>query len=148
MSPPAPVQAHTLALPATRPFVPELTLAFPAMPGVPADWSVRAVSRSSATSSNDPSAAARTALTNLDVIHAVYSTLRAPVSRREWEALGGGSSAQKRVAEAYKSRCEELRDPREWDAGVRRSDFLCGRTVFWGVDCRADGVCELVFSKP
>ncbi|THH10314.1 hypothetical protein EW145_g1415 [Phellinidium pouzarii] len=87
-------------------------------------------------------------LTNLDVLHAVYSALRTPASRREWDALGAGSATQKRVAEAYKRRCEVLGTQREWDAGVRRIDFLCGRTVLWGVECRADGVCELVLAKP
>ncbi|KAI5115749.1 hypothetical protein M0805_002343 [Coniferiporia weirii] len=138
---PTPVPAHTLALPATRPFVPELHLALPTLPGVPPGWAVRAMSMGDTES-------ARTALTNLDVLHAVYAALRTPASRREWDALGAGSTAQKRVAEAYKRRCETLGSQREWDAGVRRVDFLCGRTVLWGVECRADGVCELVFAKP
>ncbi|KAH8117714.1 hypothetical protein DFH11DRAFT_1723754 [Phellopilus nigrolimitatus] len=137
-----PLPAHTLALPATRPFVPALALALPPALGLPAEWAVRAASLSA----TDP---AHTALTNLDVLHAVHAALRTPVARREWDALGAGSAAQKRVAEAYKRRCEALGGAqREWDAGVRRSDFLCGRTVLWGVECRSDGRCELVFGKP
>lgn len=96
-------------------------------------------------STTDP---AHTALTNLDVLHAVYASLRAPVSRREWDALGAGSGAQRRVAEAYSKRCERTGSQREWDAGVRRVDWLCGRTVLCGVECRPDGGCELVFAKP
>ncbi|EJD06469.1 uncharacterized protein FOMMEDRAFT_17022 [Fomitiporia mediterranea MF3/22] len=144
-APPQPVPAHTLALPATRPFVPSLRLSLPAssssMPvPLPRDWVINAVS----IGTTDP---AHTALTNLDVLHAVYSTLREPVSRREWDALGSGSNAQRRIAEAYSKRCERSGRQSEWDAGVRRVDYLCGRTMMCGIECRPDGMCELVFTK-
>lgn len=145
-APPQPVPAHTLALPATRPFVPQLTLALPSpqsgLPiALPAEWAVPVKSMSA----SDPQ---HTALTNLDVLHAVYASLRTPVSRREWESLGTGSSSQRRIAEAYKNRCEAMGRQKEWDAGVRRVDWLCGRTMLHGVEVRADGQCELVFAKP
>lgn len=143
--PPQPVPAHTLALPATRPFVPSLTLSLPgsssSMPlPLPRDWTINATSGSA----TDP---ARTALTNLDVLYSVHSSLREPVSRREWESLGTGSSAQRRVAEAYSRRCEKSGKSNEWEAGIRRVDWLCGRTVLCGVECRPDGAHELVFTK-
>ena len=96
-------------------------------------------------SASDP---AHTALTNLDVLHAVYQSLRTPVSRREWESIGSGSSSQRRIAEAYKNRCEISGKQKEWDSGIRRIDWLCGRTMFHGVNVRADGQPELVFAKP
>lgn len=140
-TPPQPVRGRTFALPATRPFVPQLTLALPGpysgIPiALPADWSVSAAS----TSTSDP---AHTALTNLNILHAVYGSLRTPVSRREWESLGTGSSIQRRVAEAYKLRCEALGRQKAWDAGVK-----CGRALLLGVEVQADGQCELVFAKP
>ena len=146
-APPTPVPAHTLALPATRPFVPELTLALPpqissSSVNIPlaGDWAVKAVSMSA----TDP---AHTALTNMDVLMSIHKSLRTPVSRREWESLGTGSSAQKRVAEAYSTRCRASGNQKEWDAGVRRVDFLVGRTLLQGVECRPDGACELVLGK-
>ncbi|KAL5526056.1 hypothetical protein ACEPAG_7394 [Sanghuangporus baumii] len=144
--PPQPVPAHTLALPATRPFVPSLSLYLPGpdsgMPiQCPRDWKINAVSMSA----TDPQ---HTALTNLDVLQAVYSSLREPVSRFEWEALGTGSNAQRRVAEAYSRRCEMTGSKREWESGIRRVDYLCGRTLLCGIEYRPDGICELVFTKP
>lgn len=144
---PTPVAPHTLALPATRPFVPELTLALPPMiasssvsVSLASSWAVKAVSMGG----TDP---AHTALTNMDVLHSIYKSLRTPVSRREWDALGAGSSAQKRIAEAYTDRCRASGNQKEWDAGVRRVDFLVGRTLLQGVECRPDGACELVFAR-
>lgn len=148
-APPQLVPTHTLTLPATRPFVPRLILALPGPHSglpvpVPAEWVIFAESMSS----SDPQHAA---LTNLDVLHAVYKSLRAPVSRREWESPDTDSSSQRRIAEAYKHRREASGRQKEWDARVRRLrriDWLCGRTMLHGLEIKLDGQCEFVFAKP
>ena len=125
----APVAPHALNLPATMPRVSQLNLTIPGLP-----WQVRV------TSTTNP----LHAITNLDVIESVYSSLRVPVSRREWEALGHNSKSQLRITDAYGKRCAQTRD---WENGVRRCDFLLGRTILVGIESKADGSHELIFTK-
>lgn len=97
-------------------------------------------------------------LTNLDVIHALHKTLAVRVTPEEWEALGNGSRAQGRVSRAYEKRCKKLGGG--WEAGVRRIDFLGGKTALAGIEMVEDRsatgdlvrsghrVGKLIFSKP
>ena len=124
-----PISPHALNLPATLPRVTELTLVSRELM-----WHVVV------TSTTNP----QHAITNLDVIECVYDALRIPVSRREWESIGNGSRLQARAAEAYNKRCMQTRD---WDKGVLRCDLLQGKTLLLGVESKADGTHELVFSR-
>jgi hypothetical protein len=72
------------------------------------------------------------AITNLDLLSAIHQTMNTPVTREEWEALGTGSSSQRKVAKAYEKRC--LTAGTGWDEGVRRIDYLKGRTKLVGIE--------------
>ena len=61
------------------------------------------------------------ALTNLDVLYAVHTTLMTCVTPEEWYSLGEGLRAQRRVAEAYKERCTRMGGGQE---GMPRVDWL------------------------
>ncbi|KAF8267143.1 hypothetical protein EI94DRAFT_1731310, partial [Lactarius quietus] len=111
----APVPALTLAQPATEPPIPassRLVLRSPKLP-----WTV---------------AVGPIALTNLDVLYAVHTTLMTRVTPEEWAALGEGSKAQRRVAEAYKQRCTRMGGG--WEGGIRRVDWLGSKTHLVGVE--------------
>ncbi|KAI0947672.1 hypothetical protein AcW1_009373 [Taiwanofungus camphoratus] len=88
------------------------------------------------------------AITNLDVLYAVHTTLMTPVTPEEWEALGHGSKAQQRVACAYEQRCTRMGGG--WEGGVRRVDWLGGKTRLVGVEVdksSGGGAGKLVFAK-
>lgn len=91
-------------------------------------------------------------MTVLDLLYALHTTLLARVTPAEWESLGHGSRAQRRVAGAYEKRCERMGGG--WEHGVRRVDWLHGRTRFAGVEmdkgegASATGVGKLIFRKP
>ncbi|KAF5333758.1 hypothetical protein D9758_016577 [Tetrapyrgos nigripes] len=71
-----------------------------------------------------------------DVLNAIYSTLRSPITKEEYRAIRSPSDL-KRVNAAYERRHERIRDDyaayRERQGGVRRVDFLAGHTRFLGV---------------
>jgi hypothetical protein len=125
-----PISAHTLNLPATLPRVSEIELTCRELP-----WRIVVHS-----ATKDP----RHAITNLDILSAVHTALRKPISRKEWDSLGNGSKTQTRVADAYARRCQHGKD---FENGVRRSDYLLGRTMLAGIDARPDGTYELVFVR-
>ncbi|KXN82355.1 hypothetical protein AN958_02652 [Leucoagaricus sp. SymC.cos] len=112
----------------------------PPTPGLP---------RSSSSSSNgypEP-------VTNLDVLHAIHITLSARVTQAEWDYLGSGSRAQRKATRAYEKRCTDMGGG--WGAGVRRVDFLGGKTKLVGIEVATDKVAgnsitvgKLVFSRP
>ena len=70
--------------------------------------------------------------------------------KEEWDALGSGSRAQRKVTKAYERRCKVLGGG--WDQGVKRIDWLCERTKLIGVEvdkaASDTGVAKLVFGKP
>ena len=76
------------------------------------------------------------AITNLDVLCALYQTLQVNVTNVEWSSLGHGSVMQHTVAEAYERRC--IRNCGGWEGGVRRIDWLGRRTTLIGVEVPAD----------
>jgi hypothetical protein len=91
------------------------------------------------------------ALTNLDVLYAVHTTLMACVTPEEWHSLGEGSRAQRHVAEAYKKRCTRMGGG--WEGGIRRVDWLGSKTHLIGVEIDKnnegdENVGRLVFGKP
>jgi len=91
----------------------------------------------------------RSAITNLDVLYALHTTLLTRVTPQEWEALGHGSRSQRKVTEAYESRCKRMGGG--WEGGVRRIDWLHGKTRLVGVEIdkhgNAHGMGKLVFGK-
>ena len=88
-----------------------------------------------------------TLITNLDVLYAIHTTLIAQVTSEEWEALGEGSTAERKVTRAYEKRCSVMGD---WEGGVRRVDWLGGKTHLIGIEVdRISGhnIGKLVFAR-
>lgn len=73
-----------------------------------------------------------TYITNLDVLHALHNGLMKRVTMAEWESLGNGSRAQRKVSAAYEKRC--LKQGGGWEDGVRRVDWLGLKTKLVGVE--------------
>lgn len=75
--------------------------------------------------------------------------LLTPVTPEEWESLGHGSSAQKKVTKAYEKRCTRMGGG--WEGGVKRIDWLGEKTRLVGVEVDKSGggpgTGKLVFSK-
>ena len=150
----APVPAVTLAQPATEPPIPassRLVLRSPKLPwtvavgpiGSPPSFSI-------GKSGGQRKATSSAALTNLDVLYAVHTTLMTRVTPEEWAALGEGSRAQRRVAEAYKQRCTRMGGG--WEEGIRRVDWLGSKIHLVGVEIdknneAGENVGRLVFGK-
>ncbi|KAG6852623.1 hypothetical protein C0991_010372 [Blastosporella zonata] len=68
--------------------------------------------------------------TNLDVLNAIHMTLATRVTAEEWGILG--AREKKRVMRAYEKRC--VKADGGWDEGVRRVDYLCGKTMLVGIE--------------
>ncbi|OJT11407.1 hypothetical protein TRAPUB_12072 [Trametes pubescens] len=88
-------------------------------------------------------------ITILDVLYAAHATLMVPITPEEWEALGHGSKAQRKVTRAYERRCTRMGGG--WEGGVLRMDWLGQKTILAGVDvdkAAAPGEGKLVFAKP
>ncbi|KAF9258820.1 hypothetical protein L218DRAFT_711291 [Marasmius fiardii PR-910] len=84
-----------------------------------------------------------------DVLNGIYMGLRKNVTRDEWNSILSRSD-RVRVGEAYERRCGRISDcylsREERQGGVKRVDFLCGRTRFMGlVRSRGRGVWEVRF---
>ncbi|GBE88835.1 predicted protein [Sparassis crispa] len=146
------IPAHTLAQPATEPATSagsRLVLRSHKFP-----WPVIVGASSSSargarfTIGPSPGSKGET-LTVLDVLYAVHTTLMAPVTPEEWEALGHGSRAQQKVTRAYERRCTRLGGG--WEGGVRRVDWLGEKTRLVGVEVDKSGpgagAGKLVFAK-
>ncbi|KAK7441530.1 hypothetical protein VKT23_016521 [Stygiomarasmius scandens] len=88
-------------------------------------------------------------ITNSDLILALHRTLSSRVTREEWDALGKGSRAQRKVTRAYERRTRALGDK---EGGVRRIDWLGEKTRLIGIEvdktASETGVAKLVFGKP
>ncbi|KAI0261861.1 hypothetical protein BC834DRAFT_829629 [Gloeopeniophorella convolvens] len=150
----APVPAVTLAQPATEPPTPassRLVLRSPKLPWVvvigpigstPSFFIGKGRSARKTTTT--------TALTNLDVLYAVHTTLMTRVTPEEWASLGNGSRAQRRVADAYEKRCTRMGGG--WEGGVRRLDWLGSKNRLVGVEIdksstTGENVGKLVFGR-
>ncbi|KAG6896077.1 hypothetical protein C0992_010451 [Termitomyces sp. T32_za158] len=141
----------TLSEPATvPPTTSQLVLTSPMFP-----WEVVASSARKNTSPNASSVSIAMVrhMTNLDVLHAIHQTLAARVLPEEWASLSG--SEKKRVLKAYERRC--IQADGGWDEGVRRVDYLCGKTLLVGIEFvkgkEKDGVepsvkGKMVFAHP
>ena len=90
------------------------------------------------------------ALTNLDVVYAVHSTLKTCVTPEEWHSIGDGSQARRCVAEAYKNRCTRMGGGSE--GGIRRVDWLGSKTHLVGIEIDKSNASEnagrLVCGRP
>ncbi|KAG5641520.1 hypothetical protein DXG03_004825 [Asterophora parasitica] len=146
------MSTQTLAQPACSLSTSRLVLISPKFP-----WPVVAIS---ARKSQNPLRVSKTSsekadsdvpLTVLDLLHAVHITLIARVTPEEWMSLGHGSRAQKQILQAYERRCVQAEGG--WEEGVRRVDYLLGKTLLVGVEMyktadKRDAVGRLVFSSP
>jgi hypothetical protein len=154
----SPVPAHTLAQPATDPPTSapsQLVLRSHKFPWTivvnasghsDSNSSGRSSRKSSRSHTRSPSVQGST-ITNLDVLYAVHTTLLARVTPEEWEALGNGSKAQRKVTKAYEKRCTSTGG---WESGVRRVDWLGAKTNLKGIEVDKTGgnsVGKLIFSK-
>ncbi|KAJ3765008.1 hypothetical protein EV361DRAFT_876245 [Lentinula raphanica] len=83
-----------------------------------------------------------------DVLHAIHVTLAHPATPEEWDALGSGSHAQRKISRAYDRRCRSLGSG--WDGGIRRVDWLGDKSRLVGVEVDRDSassVGSLVFGR-
>jgi len=151
----SPLPAVTLAQPATEPPIPassRLVLRSPKLPWVVVVGPIGSTpSFTIGTGGEQRKTKTTLALTNLDVLYAVHATLMACVTPEEWHSLGEGSRAQRRVAEAYKTRCTRMGGG--WEGGVRRLDWLGSKTHLVGVEIDKsnegdENVGRLVFGRP
>jgi hypothetical protein len=71
-----------------------------------------------------------------DVLSQLYRFLRTPATRDEYNAVPS-QSARDKVAETYRSRCSRVSSAaekaEELSKGLKRVDFLMGRTTFMGL---------------
>ncbi|KAJ8580467.1 hypothetical protein M405DRAFT_834299 [Rhizopogon salebrosus TDB-379] len=71
-----------------------------------------------------------------DVLSQLYRFLRTPATRDEYNAVPS-QSARDKVAETYRSRCSRISSAaekaEELSKGLKRVDFLMGRTTFMGL---------------
>ncbi|KAG1823740.1 uncharacterized protein BJ212DRAFT_1261787 [Suillus subaureus] len=122
----SPVDAHTLSQPATDPPTPASSRILLRSDKFP--WPVVVGSSRNGRSPD---------ITNLDLLHSLYETLLTRVTPQEWEALGTGSRAQRKVTQAYEQRCTRLGGG--WEGGVRRVDWLHGKTRLIGIEVEKHG---------
>lgn len=141
------IPAHTLAQPATDPPTPSSSRLILRSDKFP--WTVVVGGTGPRFTIGPPKSgrgSSANAITILDVLHAVHTTLWTPITPEEWEALG---SAQKKVAKRFEARCERMNMDRR--SGVRRIDWLGEKTKLVGVEVDksggGSGVGKLVFSK-
>ncbi|KAH7920764.1 hypothetical protein BV22DRAFT_1107532 [Leucogyrophana mollusca] len=148
------VPAHTLSQPATDP--PTASSSRIVLRSDKFPWPVVVSSGSGSGSSSNfyigsssPSKSSRSAITNLDLLYALHTTLLTRVTPQEWESLGHGSRAQRKVTRAYEKRCTKMGGG--WEGGVRRVDWLHGKTRLIGIEVEkhgsAAGSGKLVFGK-
>jgi len=151
----SPLPAVTLAQPATEPPIPassRLVLRSPKLPWVVVVGPIGSPPKFFIGKGGEKQKAKTSAaLTNLDVLYAVHTTLMACVTPEEWHGLGEGSRAQRRVAEAYKERCTRMGGG--WEGGIRRIDWLGSKTHLVGVEIDksnegGENVGRLVFGRP
>ncbi|KAL0960286.1 hypothetical protein HGRIS_011913 [Hohenbuehelia grisea] len=94
-----------------------------------------------------PKTEAAKPVTNLDVLYALHTTLYTRITQEEWEQLGHGSRSQRKITRAYEKRCIKMGGG--WDEGVRRIDWLHGKTRLVGIELDKSGevLGKLVFAK-
>ncbi|KAF8069324.1 hypothetical protein FPV67DRAFT_1669330 [Lyophyllum atratum] len=126
------ILAATLAQPATKPSTPTLVLKSPKFPWAIVATSARANTKYSRSASVSKVRLDNGPVSNLDILHAVHTTLAARVTPQEWSALGQRSRAQRRIMQEYERRC--VRAGGGWEEGVRRIDYLCGKTLLIGIE--------------
>ena len=156
-----PIPNHTLAQPATEPpTVTQLVLKADKLPWpiVATPSSAKGYAASAAgprfyiggsnSSSSSSAKNVGSPVSNLDVLYAVHNTLSTRVTQQEWEALGHGSRAQRKITRAYERRCTKMSGG--WEGGVRRMDYLGERIKLVGVEVdktTESGTGRLVFGK-
>jgi hypothetical protein len=149
----APVPALTLAQPATEPPIPassRLVLRSEKFPWLVVVGPVGSSPTFYLGSGKSRKPKSSAALTNLDVLYAVHTTLMTRVTPEEWASLGNGSKAQRKVAAAYERRCTRMGGG--WEGGVRRIDWLHSKTQLIGIEMdkgnsAGDKVGKLVFGR-
>ncbi|CAK5284587.1 unnamed protein product [Mycena citricolor] len=72
----------------------------------------------------------KTPITNLDIVCAVHDALSGRASGDEWGRLS--TKVQRRISRSYEARCVQTGGG--WDAGVRKIDWLEGRTRLVGIE--------------
>lgn len=147
------VPAHTLSQPATDPPTPassRLVLRSDKFP-----WPVIVGPSTSSPSGTgfyvggSSKSSRSSSITNLDLLYSLHTTLLTRITPQEWEALGHGSRAQRKVTRAYEKRCTKMGGG--WEGGVRRLDWLHSKTRLIGIEVEkhSNGLRtgKLVFGK-
>ena len=116
------VNLSLLSEQATYPASPSITLLTEALP-----WSITATTKS-------------TFVTVYDVLQALHSSLRLQVTKKEWASLSRAS--QDVIAASFHKRVDgftdRLKREKQLGKGVRRLDFLVGRTRLYGISPLGD----------
>jgi hypothetical protein len=81
---------------------------------------------------------------------ALHVFLHVPITPHEWASLGHGSRKQKKITRSYEERCVKMGGG--WEGGVKRIDWLRGKTRFMGVEVdsigeRGEVIGRMVFGK-
>lgn len=79
-------------------------------------------------------------ITNFDVLRSIHSSLSLPIAQADWTDLS--EDDQKEVSKAYRKRCRSTQEratgsPKPagvWAEGVKRVDFLKGKSVVVGIE--------------
>lgn len=128
--------AHTLLEPATNPPVTSMVIQHPKLV-----WDIVATPHTPSSFFNGKHRPGREFVSVLDVLSAIYHTLRVPIDHSEYARIE--PRAQTRVNAAYYARCDRIADPvarrTESERGVRRVDFLTGMNLFEGLTGPRDG---------
>lgn len=67
-----------------------------------------------------------------DVLDALRRAMRVIVTKAEFDQVKA-VDAQRRIEDAYRRRSQKINDEQERSSGIRRVDFLMGRTTFAGL---------------
>ena len=140
------IPSHTLSEPATDPPTPSSARLILRSHKFPWTVVVTGAGAGPRFTVGPPKQRARPAISNLDLLYAVHTTLMTPVTPEEWESLGHGSRAQQKVTKAYERRCTRMGGG--WEGGVRRIDWLGEKTRLVGIEVdKSVNVGKLMFAK-
>ena len=116
---PSSLPSHVLAEPATSPPLPSMTITCRNLP-----WAVRVA----------PSGQSKQGsfVTVNDVVDTLRRAMRVIVTKAEFDQVQT-VDGQRRIEDAYRRRYQKINNEQERSSGIRRVDFLMGRTTFAGL---------------
>ena len=119
---------HHLSLPATSKPMPILQITCDLFPD---DWSIKALRLEGVTIG--------------DVLNAIYTMLRQPIRRNEWDLLS--DKQRSRVVAVFEERCKIAPNPDECRShGILRADCLIHHTLFAGLSVSPVNDCSSILT--